>query len=669
MPQNIFHITSQAEFESYHNSLLPPEQCGSVKLIFSDGTFILRRAEMMNFEGYSRVEICGCNNRDVIPNGTDSSLITDYSTHIRITDRFNHEYDSGNHYTDDCAIRIIGKKGDGLEVFISDVTLRTEISRANAVNGDNLNEELNRSEFQFTKIVNAEKVIIRNVVPKITYIKMSNFSLRSCNNVSITNCVIKNFTCRNKGSNIMLSDYCSNVEIDNNDFYKFSNDECIWLGAASTRGQIWHGAGEELYYDIDEDYIAQREFRMENIRVTNNRFYVTNSDGGSVYTKIDIEHVNGGNHIKGYDPNEGVWSGFNDVFITACTTQAGSITSTDASTGVTTRTYCRPGYFTVKNLRISDNEFYINSPMSNLIALAFNRQTVTDDIEICDNVIKWASWEGCDITAYGLNSIDTVDFNLWMDMNYNINTDPLNPYLTDKTKLKMNPILIKGNRISFERKRQQLVSENHTVTAIKGAKVKFIGNTMTYKDKTYGTSDLEMQRHYASRGFILAGFWDKDGDVLMCDNYCDWVKNVVKIMGETQTVPRVFVRACNNTFIGDTRSSITNCDWASFLFRNNKFFSYYYPMVLEMFANSGNVTFEDNLVKKISDVDKEVLDHGVIYAHWGTEQEQEQINMQFYCSGNRFTNGLTSDLYVFMNNRDNIKLLRMGNRYGDSSSD
>lgn len=39
------------------------------------------------------------------------------------------------------------------------------------------------------------------------------------------------------------------------------------------------------------------------------------------------------------------------------------------------------------------------------------------------------------------------------------------------------------------------------------------------------------------------------------------------------------------------------------------------------------------------------------------------------CSGNRFTNGLTSDLYVFMNNRDNIKLLRMGNRYGDSSSD
>ena len=38
-------------------------------------------------------------------------------------------------------------------------------------------------------------------------------------------------------------------------------------------------------------------------------------------------------------------------------------------------------------------------------------------------------------------------------------------------------------------------------------------------------------------------------------------------------------------------------------------------------------------------------------------------------SGNRFTNGLTSDLYVFMNNHNNIKLLRMGNRYGDSSSD
>ena len=56
---------------------------------------------MMNFEGYSRVEICGCNNRDVTPNGTDSSLITDYSTHIKITDRFNHEYDSGNHYTDE----------------------------------------------------------------------------------------------------------------------------------------------------------------------------------------------------------------------------------------------------------------------------------------------------------------------------------------------------------------------------------------------------------------------------------------------------------------------------------------------------------------------------------------------------------------------------------------
>ena len=37
--------------------------------------------------------------------------------------------------------------------------------------------------------------------------------------------------------------------------------------------------------------------------------------------------------------------------------------------------------------------------------------------------------------------------------------------------------------------------------------------------------------------------------------------------------------------------------------------------------------------------------------------------------GYRFTNGLTSDLYVFMNNRNNIKLLRMGNRYGDSSSD
>ena len=667
MPQNLFHITSQSEFENYRANLVAPHICSSVKLIFSSGRFILRRAELMNFEGYSRVEISGDNSRDFRPDVAEEDAITDHTTHIIITERFNHVYDSGNQYTDDCAIRIIGKKGDGLEVFISDVALRTEMSRTNAINGQNLNEELNRSEFHFTKIVNAEKVIIRNVVSKIEYIKMSNFTLRSCNNVSITNCDIRNFTCRNKGSNLMFADYCSNVEVDNNDFYKFSNDECIWLGAASTRGQIWHGAGEDLYYDIDEDYIEQREFRMENIRITNNRFFVPNRTGNASYSKIDITTVNGGNPIKGYDPNEGVWSGVNDVFITASTTQAGSVTSTDETTGITTRTYCRPGYFTVKNLRISDNEFYINSPMLTLIALAFNRQTVTDGIEICDNVIKWGNWVNSDLSGYGMNSIDTVDFNLWMDMNYNINTDPQNPYLTDKTKLKMAPILIKGNRISFERKRQQLVSDNHIVTAIKGAKVKFIGNTMTYKDKTYGTSDLEMQRNYASRGFVIAGFWDKEGDVVMADNYCDWVKNVVKILGETQTVPRVYVRAYNNTFIGDTRSSTTNCDWASFLFRHNRFFSYYYSMIFEMFANSGNVTFEDNLVKKISDVNKEALDYGVIYANWGSEEEQAQINMQFYCSGNTFTNNTESNVYNYLAGKSNITQLKMGNKYSDTS--
>ena len=676
---NVFLITNQLDFNTYRNNnkLLPPSQCDTVKLIFGSGTFTITRSELMNFEGYRKVEIVGDNQRVITQNAAGSSSYSDHKTIIEITQSFSNVYDTNNHYTDDAVIRILSEKNVGLEVNISDVLFKSDISRAAVINGSSFNSVLNSSQFVWLKVANANSVKMVNVTSELRYLRMSNVLLRRCDNISIQNCEFINYSCRNQCSNLMISQGCRNVEIANNVFRKFGNDECLWFGPTNGLGQLWTDTAGSVYYDKDDTELDDRTCPVENVLVANNLFYYTNYDGTTKLTPIDISTANNNSPIKGYDETEGVWSRkFNDVFVSLYSAQDGCLVENNALTGEVIKTYCRTGHFTMKNIHFSNNEFHISAPLSNLITFGIDRFTVVDDIQLTNNVIRYYNLEKCDIPTSAGNALTTSDFRFLFDRNYSIDSEPLSdinqgildPYQLDMTRNCFKPIIVSGNDIHFERKCEQFYQDDHIFILNEGMKIVAKNNNLTYSDKIYNSTNTnEKETYFARRGFVLFRTNYKGGEVVLKNNFCNWIKNVLSGSGIDGSIGRVVVRSYNNTFVGDTRSSFNNVDEAYFDLKGNKYYSYYYSMIFEMFATKGKVVFEDNIVKKIGDTQKEASTTGIIYANWGSESEQAQIQMEFYSSGNHFPSNPSTDVYVNLAGKSNVKLLRMGNRYSDTT--
>ena len=670
---NVIELSAQDDFLNYRSYLQPASVCDHVKLIFRPGLFTIERAEMMNFEGYSKVELIGP--RANFKVAGDSSFYHFPAT-IRIKPNFSHIYNSDN-MTDDAVIRIISQKEVGLEVNISDIVFKTDISQSSVISGaENFNVALNTEEFKFIKILNAASVNIWNVNSTVGLVKMSNIMLRRCENVKIHNCVIKNFTCRNKGTNIEFQQKCKNVEITNCDFYKYSNDECLWFCAQNTLGQKWNADSSNYHYDVDELEMNDRIFPVDNVLVANNRFFYTNKDQRRTYHLINIASDNNGQPIAGFTQEtiarEGVWSGFNDVFNTFSVAQDGKERHTS---GAYDETYCRQGYLTIRNIKFAHNEINISAPLYSVLTFAGDDTTILDGVEITDNIIRWKSWQGLTLPPEGANSIIVANFKFYFDTNYNIIADEENPYITEMEKYCYNPILIKGNAVYSERKYDDIAFEENTCVSNEGANILMVDNEFHYKDSICGNTDSEKQAGYGRRGFVVMRTERKGGKLEMRNNVFEELMNlVVATTNDTETtIPQVIVSAYDNTFVGDTRSNLLRVENASLDFKRNKFYSYYYYLFLYYFAQKGSVCFEDNVIKKYIVGDRSSSTNGILYGYYVPTEitppiyVPSDISMRFYSAGNVISNITQNDVYTNLSGQSNIMLLKMGNKYSDTT--
>jgi hypothetical protein len=77
------------------------------------------------------------------------------------------------------------------------------------------------------KIYHAKRVIINQVDSYLKNAACTNFDLRVCSNISVSNCKIVNFNNCSTGGCLWLRGETHNATINNNQFYKYGNDEAV----------------------------------------------------------------------------------------------------------------------------------------------------------------------------------------------------------------------------------------------------------------------------------------------------------------------------------------------------------------------------------------------------------------------------------------------------------
>lgn len=107
------------------------------------------------------------------------------------------------------------------------------------------------------------------------YLDFTHVFLHWCENVEITNCEFKNYNARRIGGNIWMCQRVKNVNIVNNDFYKYGNDENIgiWGDSLLNREENNLYKSKETLLGLDDDAFANRQLDFEHIHIKNNRFF------------------------------------------------------------------------------------------------------------------------------------------------------------------------------------------------------------------------------------------------------------------------------------------------------------------------------------------------------------------------------------------------------------
>lgn len=456
----------------------------------------------------------------------------------------------------------------------------------------------------------------------------------------------------------------------------------VFIGAQSTPGQKWSTNPD--VYDVDELNLDDRQIPNDNILVENNHFYYTNRDGHKTYQRLNIAHDNNDGFIKGFGEgegdvpieSEGVWDGFNDVFLSVSSAQDGYTEEDSYFPNYKYRWYCRKSVFTMNGVSFANNDFHIDAPLKTLITIAPDRFTDMNNIRITDNVINWGSWTDTQLAAFTFTSLHYADFRFIVDNNYNVLDDPDNPYCLDRSKNNLHPFIVRGNIITSVRKNSMFEEEKHFCVQNRGAKVIFSDNILRYTDTIYpeNDNDFERQHSYATRGYILVNYIDKGGETVLINNFCNWVSSLIHayaIVPEDQDedpmqIEQIVVKAYDNTFIGDTRSTLDDVVNAHIEYHNNWFYSYYYYILFCKLANKGTIELKENHIIKMVDPVKDSSVDRVLYSFISATQAQPQdpslVDLCMICSGNELTIS-KSNAYTNLEGNNKVTLIKARNSY------
>lgn len=121
-------------------------------------------------------------------------------------------------FPDDTFFKFMGTLNSPVAVSISDITFK--LKEHNGIWWDG-------AIFHAVKIYHANKVDIHRVNSYMQDAIITNFDLRVCSHVSVTDCIISNYNNCKEGGNLWIRGQTTDVLIKGNKFYKYGNDEII----------------------------------------------------------------------------------------------------------------------------------------------------------------------------------------------------------------------------------------------------------------------------------------------------------------------------------------------------------------------------------------------------------------------------------------------------------
>ena len=190
-------------------------------------------------------------------------------------------------FTDDTFFRITGTLKNPVTVSITDVSFKLK---------DHKGIWWEDVEKYAVKIYHANRVDIHDVNSYMANAKITNFDLRVCSNVSVTDCIITNYNNCQVGGCVWVRGEMDNVNIKRNKFYKYGKDEIVGIfdRVVDNTGKYIRGKANrtnifiednEFFYGYngkDKDPLAQNQTSLtlqtdllkSNDRCTTRNFHV-----------------------------------------------------------------------------------------------------------------------------------------------------------------------------------------------------------------------------------------------------------------------------------------------------------------------------------------------------------------------------------------------------------
>ena len=681
--------------------LAPCDECDYVHLTFIpfDGEYEIINNRALLFKGYKEVIIRGQQikvdgrkpvlkivNEVTRPNGLYSSLVRreivdpntgaiSYGDSIEIYHTLS---------ADDAIINIQNTTDNQVNVIISDIDIISGITRDEVEQALLDNGWFRDYGTMLIKVYEASSFKMQNVSTDVRYLNCTNLRLNWCRNVEIVDCDFINYNCQKTGGCLWLEYSAENVRIENNNFFKFGNDEVIaiwgcqfeeraeqeWLRGIASENLIEDNpiqihpsfpfGGDFKGVSLIEPLVtpvfqwqslasphnyAFRNHKFQNIRIENNRFHYEMPYEGC--SPIDLTNFN-----LHKDPNnqEDPWNGVMDIFCAIYFSQ-----------NRVEGNYAYPlSHISVESLLINNNEFFIDCPIKGLISFSCDDNTHTRDIEVSNNKIRYSNWVQ--------SECQLADIKIFFDWYESDN--PFIPII-GTNKFNSDPIIIKNNTIVSECLPYMTYDghseESHSFLYLDNAQVHVVDNRLyynshgqvhCYSDET-SVPDIEL----TNTGVELVLNNNKGGSVLFRDNQVDGLRNLGVLKypnhstdtGSEQTTQEITIYesrfefiAEHNMFVGKTNFYIQNLEEGNFVFRDNTFLTYTWIFMFQEFATKGIIIFEDNYVKRIVETGVGRYDNalGYVFFYSNSSNSCDKVDfMRIISKGNEFCDAHTTNVY------------------------
>ena len=132
-------------------------------------------------------------------------------------------------FTDDTFFKFYGSLEAPISTTISDITFRLKDHK-----GIWWKDGKKTMPKHAVKIYHANRVNISRVNSYMSHAVITNFDLRVCSNVSVTDCIISNFNSCEEGGNLWFRGITNNASVKRNKFYKYGNDEVFGVFGSET---------------------------------------------------------------------------------------------------------------------------------------------------------------------------------------------------------------------------------------------------------------------------------------------------------------------------------------------------------------------------------------------------------------------------------------------------